>query len=156
MCNPRRRFLAHAGIAGLAASPLAALLAACGGVESPDAPVDIRWDRDVCDRCGMVISDRRFAAQLRGGPKNAAYKFDDIGCAVTWLNGQAWGGDAAIRLWVADSEAAAGPRWLEARAARYMSGKVSPMGYNLAAVGAAAAGSVDFAAMRQSALNQPR
>src|SRR5690242_16879780 len=121
MCNPRRRYLVDAGLAGLALSPLAALLAACGGAEAPDAPVDIHWDRDACARCGMIIGDRRFAAQLRGGPQKAAYKFDDIGCAVTWLNGQPWGGDGATRIWVADSAAAAAPRWLEARSAHYMS-----------------------------------
>jgi hypothetical protein len=39
-----------------------------------------------CVRCGMAISDRRFAVQLRGGPKNEAFKFDDIGCATTWCS----------------------------------------------------------------------
>ncbi len=154
MCNPRRRFLADAALAGLALSPLATLLAACGRAEPADGPVAIRWDRDSCTRCGMVISDRRFAAQLRGGPKDAAVKFDDIGCAVTWLNAQAWGGDAATRIWVADSADAGAPRWLDARAARYANGKTSPMAYNFAAVAATAAGDLDFAAMRQFALNR--
>jgi copper chaperone NosL len=28
----------------------------------PDGMVEIKWDRDTCPRCSMVISDRRFAA----------------------------------------------------------------------------------------------
>jgi hypothetical protein len=37
----------------------------------------------------MVISDRRFAAEMRGGEKNIVFKFDDIGCAVFWLRDKA-------------------------------------------------------------------
>ena len=47
--------------------------------------VEIKWDRDTCVRCSMVICDRRFAAQVRGGPKDMAFKFDDIGCVMFWL-----------------------------------------------------------------------
>jgi copper chaperone NosL len=46
---------------------------------------EIKWDRETCVRCSMVISDRRFAAQLRGGPKNTVFKFDDIGCFAFWI-----------------------------------------------------------------------
>jgi nitrous oxide reductase accessory protein NosL len=110
----------------------------------------IKWDRDSCARCGMAISDRRFAAQIRGGDKHTAFKFDDIGCAVTWctekLPQHPWMNDPRSRFWVADF-GRPGTHWLDARQAHYVPGPNSPMGYNLAAVAAPQAGSQDFAAM---------
>ena len=48
---------------------------------------------------------RRFAAQLRGGPKDTTFKFDDVGCLVFWLEEQRarfpWMDDATTRMWVA-------------------------------------------------------
>lgn len=149
----RRRFLADAMLAGFALTPLAALLGACGRVSMPDGMVEVKWDRDTCTRCSMVLSDRRFAAQLRGGPKDANFKFDDIGCAVIWLKAQAWSAEAAARIWVADvgsrNEAV---RWLDAKKAQYVGGKTSPMGYDFGAVAAAQAGSLDFATLREHVL----
>jgi hypothetical protein len=46
----------------------------------------------------------------------------------------------------------AGEKWLEARKAKYTGGKMSPMGYNQAAVAFAEAGSFDFEEMRQHVL----
>jgi nitrous oxide reductase accessory protein NosL len=43
-------------------------------------------------------------------------------------------------------------RWIDARKARYVSGKTSPMGYNYAAVSTAQAGSVDFVDVRAQIL----
>ena len=34
----------------------------------PEEMVEIKWDRDTCVVCNMVISDRRFAGEMRGGP----------------------------------------------------------------------------------------
>lgn len=130
----RRRLLAH----GFALTPLATLLLAACGDEGhwPQGMVAIKWDRDTCTRCKMSISDRRFAAQLRGGPKNTAFKFDDIGCATTWraekIKDHPWMQDAATRFWVADFSGK-GEKWLDARSAHYLVGKTSPMGYNYAA-----------------------
>jgi copper chaperone NosL len=82
----RRRFIA----AGLSLTPLAAALSACGSSGAwPEGMAEIKWDRDTCVRCSMVISDRRFAAELRGGEKNTVFKFDDIGCAVFWMRDKA-------------------------------------------------------------------
>ena len=72
-------------LGGFALTPLALALSACGKSGWPEGMVEIKWDRDTCVRCSMVISDRRFAAQMRGGPKNMVFKFDDIGCVIFWL-----------------------------------------------------------------------
>ncbi len=148
----RRRFIA----AGLSLTPLAAALAACGKTgEWPDGMAEIKWDRDTCMRCSMAISDRRFAAQLRGGEKNVALKFDDIGCAVIWMRDKQsdfpWMTEAATRFWVADVSGM-GDKWLDARKAKYVGGRISPMGYNYGAIAYAEAGAADFEEMRQHVL----
>ncbi|MGE5467606.1 MAG: hypothetical protein ACM3Y9_09305 [Ignavibacteria bacterium] len=153
----RRGFLAEAAAAGFALSPLAALLAGCGRSNLPEGMTEIKWDRDTCTRCRMVLSDRRFAAQVRGGPGDKHFNFDDIGCAVIWLKAQPWGGDAALRFWVADAASRGdGVQWLDARRAQYMGGKSSPMGYDFAATALAQAGSFDFQTMREHVLAQGR
>ncbi len=146
----RRRFLV---VTGLAVTPLAALLSACGNKGNwPEGMAEIKWDRDTCVRCNMVISDRRFAAEMRGGPKSTVFKFDDIGCAVFWLRDKQanypWMTEADTRLWVADVNSSGNAvRWLDARTAHYFS-KTSPMGYNHGAVALPQAGSMAFPEMR--------
>ncbi len=149
----RRRFLADMSAAGFAATPLAALLAGCRPSSLPEGLAEVKWDRDVCARCSMALSDRRFAAQVRGGPKDASFKFDDIGCVVFWLKAQPWGTDAATRIWVAAAASRGDAvQWLDAKAAQYIGGKTSPMGYNFGAVAAPQAGGVDFQTMREHVL----
>ena len=156
MCDStRRHFLGRLAAGGLVLTPLAAMLSACGKSGWPEGMTEIKWDRDTCTRCRMAISDRRFAAQVRGGPKDQVFKFDDIGCVVFWLKEQAWGDDPAIRMWVAD--AASKPdqlTWLDPRQAHYVAGKTSPMGYNFAAYAQAPAGSLAFAEMRELLLQK--
>lgn len=137
------------------------LLAACADDAGlwPEGMQPIKWDRDTCVRCAMVISDRRFAAEVRGHGANQIAKFDDIGCAVTWcaekLNSQPWLGEPATRLWVAEFSGQ-GQRWLDAKAAHFAPGPRSPMGYDLAAHAQAVAGSTDFQTMaRQAAATWP-
>jgi len=138
---------------------LPSLLAACGkSGDWPAGMAEIKWDRDTCARCNMVISDRRFAAELRGGERDIAFKFDDIGCLVFWLREKAsqypWMAEPATRLWVADAASKAGTplRWLDPRTAQFLGGRTSPMGYNFAAVAYPQPGSVDFALMREHIL----
>lgn len=158
MCDAHRRaFIGHLGLGGLLLTPLAAALSGCKKGNWPDGMAEIVWDRDTCARCKMVISDRRFAVQVRGGPDNTAYKFDDIGCLVFWLRDQAdkhpWLVDAATRYWVADfgSKSREEMTWLDPKKAQYTT-RSSPMGYNFAAVPAAMPGSLDFNDMRQQTL----
>ena len=158
MCShARREFVSRLGIGGLLLTPLAAALSGCKKGNWPEGMVEIKWDRNTCVRCNMVISDRRFAAEMRGGANNTVFMFDDIGCLVFWLRDKAdkysWMTDAATRLWVADSESKSRDemQWLDPRQASYVS-KTSPMGYNFGAVGSLQAGGVDFNEMRQRTL----
>lgn len=133
----------------LAALPF---LPAC--TRDPDhGPGKVHWDRDTCERCGMAVSDRHYAAQVRGGPKREAFKFDDIGCALFWLKEQPWADAAETEIWVNDFRSG---EWLDARKAHYLPGKTSPMAYGFGALGgdknAPEAGSVDFDTMKANIL----
>ena len=158
MCDTaRRHFVGRLGLGGLLLTPLAAALSGCKSDNWPDGMAEIKWDRDTCARCSMAISDRRFAAQLRGGPDKTVFKFDDIGCLVFWMQEKTgkypWLADAATRFWVADftSKSREEMRWLDPKRAHYMT-KTSPMGYNFAAVSTPMPGSLDFTDMRQHTL----
>jgi len=158
MCaTHRRQFLGQLGIGGLLLTPLAALLAGCKQDGWPDGMTEIKWDRDTCVRCSMVISDRRFAGEIVGGPDKTVFKFDDVGCMMFWLKEKAdkypWLADAGTRLWVADFNSKSRDQmiWLDPKRAQYMT-KTSPMGYNFAAVSLPMPGSLDFTDMRQHTL----
>lgn len=60
-CSPlsRRQILAL-----LAAAPL---VSACK--PQTEGPEDIRWGRETCEICGMIISEPHYAAEVRGGPR---------------------------------------------------------------------------------------
>lgn len=126
----------------------ALLLVACSG-DPKTGPVEIKWDRDGCTHCGMALSDRHFAAQVRGGPKHKAFKFDDIGCAAEWLKKQPWSNEPATEIWVMDYN---NGKWLDARQARYIGGKTSPMAYGYAATSGDAPGTIDFTELSRRVL----
>lgn len=158
MCDThRRRFIGQIGVGGLLLTPLAVLLSACKKGNWPDGMAEIKWDRDTCARCSMVISDRRFAAQIRGGAEQSVFKFDDPGCMAFWLKEKAekypWLADTGTKMWVADfdSKSRDEMRWLDPRRAHYVT-RTSPMGYNYAAVSMPMPGSLDFTDMRQHVL----
>jgi len=126
---------------------LFALLAACG--EGTSGPARIAFGRDACDHCGMAISERRYAVQVRRGPKVA--RFDDFGCAVLWLERH---GEADVtEIWAMDAE---GERWLDARRASWRGGQRTPMAYGFGAVGEAGPGDLDFEAARRAILERER
>ncbi len=108
-------------------------------------PAEIKWDRDQCQGCSMVISDPHFAAQVKGGPKQAVVKFDDLGCAAKWLERQPWANDAATEIWVARRSDSV---WIDAKTAKYVGGKSSPMGFGFEALDPTAEG-LTFEAVRE-------
>lgn len=61
-----------------AAVVLMLVLAACAPTSAEPQPPDIAYGHDMCDACGMIISEARFAgATLTDGGKSL--KFDDAG-----------------------------------------------------------------------------
>ena len=82
-----------------------ALLLGCSG-DPGTGPVEVKWDRDICTRCNMVLSDREHSAQVRytpgDGKRSQVRKFDDLGCAVLWLDQQPWRTESGVEIWVTD------------------------------------------------------
>ncbi|MCF6172342.1 MAG: nitrous oxide reductase accessory protein NosL [Campylobacteraceae bacterium] len=95
-----------------------------GGVEK------IHWDRDMCERCKMAISERKYAFEIVNPKSGKTYKFDDIGCAVLWMDEEkiTWK-DQAI-LWITDAK---NGKWIDAREAYYTSDSITTMAYGIAA-----------------------
>lgn len=122
-------------------------LAACSR-DSGTGPLDVKWDRVACERCHMVLSDRRHAVQVRapraeGGSQ--VHFFDDIGCAVVWLEDKPFRDDPRTEVWVEDWRSG---DWIDARKAHYLPGQVTPMEYGLGAQPDPAPGALDFAAAK--------
>jgi len=136
--------------AGLLAVSTWLLLVACS--ENATGPVEVKWDRDACERCRMVLSDRHHAAQIRGGlagEKARVYKFDDIGGAIVWLQDKAWKDDAGTEFWVNDHRDG---RWIDGHKASYVSGQRTPMDFGIGAQDEAAGGGMTFQQARHYAL----
>jgi len=112
---------------------LCLLLVGCS-VDPGTGPRQVKWDRDTCERCRMVLSDRDFAAQIRyypeGKTRSKVVMFDDIGCAILWLDDKSWSDDPCTEIWVVDHRSG---KWLDARRATYVTGVLTPMEYGLAA-----------------------
>ena len=124
------------------------LVAGCSR-QADTGPVEVRWDKETCERCAMAVSDRNYSAQVRGGPAEQStrvYKFDDIGCAVIWLDKQTWKADTRTEIWVNDYR---NGKWIDARKASYVTGKVTPMGYGLGAQADPVEGALNFTAARE-------
>ena len=122
---------------------LVLLISACSG-EPETGPAEVKWDRDNCERCRMVLSDPHFAAEVRyfaQGKRSKVAKFDDIGCAVLWLEEQPWKDSVKSEVWVADHRT---KQWIDARSATYVPRNTTPMEYGLGAQSDATADGMSF------------
>jgi len=93
-------------------------------------PKKVHWDRDMCERCKMVLSDRKFSAQAINPENGRNYVFDDIGCVILWFkeNKITWKDNAVI--WVNDAKTG---EWIDARKAFYDTLNITPMAYGFGA-----------------------
>jgi hypothetical protein len=138
----RRRLLGL--LQGLAAAALAGPLAACG---DKTGPRPVRWGEETCEYCGMIIDDPHFAAEIREGTGRQLWKFDDIGCAATYLAKQPLAEDTRVEFWAGDIEHGS---WLDGRLAWYVGGVKSPKGYGFGAVANSRPGALSFSEFRQA------
>ena len=122
---------------------------ACSG-DSGSGPKPVKWDRDACERCRMVLSDRFHSAQIRyfppGKKRSVVAMFDDIGCATLWLATQPWESDPKTEIWVTDHRTG---EWIDARQATYVKGNLTPMEFGLGAQSEPAPGGLDFTQAKQ-------
>ena len=124
---------------------LAILLTSCGKSES-EAPIEIHWGKDTCEHCRMIIKDQHFGAQIRGGPENKVYLFNELGSAMMWLDKQPWSNNNTTKIWVIDYNTG---YWLDARFANYLPEQPTPMNYGFSAIKSPMKGSVNFETARR-------
>jgi len=90
----------------------------------------MHWDRDMCERCQMAVSERKYAVQVINPKSNKAYKFDDIGCAVLWLDEEKVPWEKGAIIWITDAKTG---EWIEAKSAVYTDDSITPMAFGFAA-----------------------
>jgi len=91
---------------------------------------EVHWDRDMCERCKMVTSDRHHSVQVIDPKTGKAYMFDDIGCALLWFDEEKIIWKDQAKVWITDVDTG---KWIDARDAYYDVGNVTPMAYGFAA-----------------------
>ena len=89
----------------------------------------VHWDRDMCERCKMVVSDRKNSVQVKD-PRGKVYMFDDIGCALLWFKENKIPWEEKAKIFVTDAKTG---EWLDARKAWYDTGNVTPMDFGFSA-----------------------
>ena len=127
---------------------LLAILSACTN-DPGTGPAEVEWEHDGCHRCSMILSDQLHAAQIRHSPAgkpSKAYMFDDIGCAVIWLEDKPWKDDPTTEIWVSNHKT---NTWIDARNAHYITGHQTPMLYGLGAQPEPEPGSIDFSSAQK-------
>jgi len=90
----------------------------------------VHWDRDMCARCVMVVSDRKNTAQVRDPKNGKKYMFDDIGCTILWFKEENIEWKAQAVIWITDLSTG---EWIDARRAFYDTENITPMAYGFSA-----------------------
>ncbi len=93
-------------------------------------PKEIHWDRDMCSRCAMVISDRNHAVQVINPADGKIYVFDDIGCTILWFKEQDIKWEEKAVIWITDIKTS---KWIDAKKAFYDTMNLTPMAYGFGA-----------------------
>lgn len=103
-------------------------LSACTTKVTGEEPPVITYGQDVCDRCGMIVEESRFAAAYVT-PQGDVRRFDDIGDMVTHYRET---GEEAAVFWVHDYVT---EEWLKASEAFFIVSEdlVTPMGSGIVA-----------------------
>lgn len=116
-----RRSAVCALVALAAVAACGGVLAACSKMNEPEDPV---WGKSACAHCAMVLSDKKYAAQLTMNGER--FFFDDVGCLVSWLEKHKGQVLPDMKSWVEDAETL---QWVDANGARYSSGAKTPMDF---------------------------
>jgi len=106
------------------------LLLACGEKTETNKAAEMHWDRDMCARCVMVISDRKNSVQVQDITTKKVDKFDDLGCLVIWAEEEKLNISKNYIVWVTDVLSG---EWIDAKKAVYTAGNSTPMAYGYSA-----------------------
>lgn len=107
---------------------LVLFLSGCGPASNVQQPPEIIYGQDVCTRCGMIISEERFASAY-WTESGEARLFDDIGGMLAYTDDKQ---ENAASYWVHDFDSG---NWTRAEEAHYLldSNLHTPMGFGIAA-----------------------
>jgi len=109
---------------------LGMMLGGCSKKSYDNEAAKMHWDRDMCVRCKMAISERKYAVQAVDPTTHKVYKFDDIGCLVLWFDEEHIPWKDQAKLWITDAKTG---EWIDARTAKYTDDSITPMAYGFAA-----------------------
>ena len=90
----------------------------------------IHWDRDMCSRCVMVVSDRHNTVQLIDPKTKKQHVFDDIGCMAVWFNDTNPPYKDSVKVWITDASTG---KFIDARSAFYTTQNITPMSFGFSA-----------------------
>ncbi len=93
-------------------------------ISCSDKKDDIHWDRDMCERCKMVVSDRKNTVKMELLHFSKYLVFDDIGCFILWEKDNTH--VEAKSVLINDSKTG---KWIDMKKALYTSGNITPMDY---------------------------
>lgn len=104
-------------------------LAACSSDSGEAQPPEIHYGEDVCDACGMLISEAKFAA-ASVDQDGTAHKFDDIGDLVAYYTQHA---NATVKAYFVHDYPS--EKWLRAENAYFVQSPQiqTPMAHGIAA-----------------------
>ena len=107
---------------------LLSLIAGCGPSTNTEEPPEIVYGQDVCERCGMIISEEKFAAAYWTAA-GEAHRFDDIGGMLAYNTTET---QEVASYWVHDFDSG---EWIRAEDAHYIlaADLMTPMGFGIAA-----------------------
>lgn len=93
-------------------------------------PKEVKFDREICERCKMIISDRNYVAQVVNPKDGKSYYHDDIGCAILWFEESniSWKDEAVIYI----TDAKTG-KWIDSKNAFWTYGATTPMDFGFSA-----------------------
>jgi nitrous oxide reductase accessory protein NosL len=108
------------------------LISLIGGCDnkSNKGVAKVHWDRDMCARCVMVISDRKNTVQIQNPLTNKTYMFDDIGCTILWFEDEHIKWKDKAKIWITDVNTG---KWIDAKTAFYDTQNITPMAYGFSA-----------------------
>jgi len=104
-------------------------LTGCNAKKNSNEVKEVHWDRDMCERCKMVVSDRHHAVQIINPQTHQAQMFDDLGCAVLWFKEEKIAWEKQAIIWITDARSG---KWIDAKKAYYDTGNITPMAFGFA------------------------
>lgn len=116
---------------------------------------EVKFDREICERCKMIISDRNYAVQIINSNDGKRYYHDDIGCAVLWFKENAINWEKEAIIYVTDAKTG---KWLDVKKAFWTFGATTPMDFGFSAYEQRQDGveNYDYSYTREKILGQNR